>query len=792
MADLMAASSGSSMPGPATARERHDQAVFDSAVDFAMIVTDRSGRVTDWNAGAAHIFGWPAAEMLGEPIALIFTPEDRAGGRPGMEMRQALVAGRAENSRWHQHRDGSRLWASGGMTPLRSPGGAHLGFLTILQDRTEQHLAAGAQQVEAEFLRSVLASSGDCIKVLDLDAKLVFMTDVGQRIMEVSDFNAIRGCSWPDFWKGRGNADAWAAIEAAIAGGVGRFEGKADTMAGTPRYWDVQVTPILGASGRPERLLSVSRDITVAKAGEAALKDLADTLEQQVERRTSERDHLWQLSDDLIVTGDYEGALLRVSPSWTRLLGHSDDALLTMCYKLLVHPDDARKTRNALLAMRSGGQSISFENRMLATDGTVKWLSWRLSPKPGRKRFTGVGRDITAAKAREAELAASQDALRQAQKMEAVGQLTGGLAHDFNNLLTGINGNLEMLQMRMGQGRVTDLERYIAAAQVASKRAAALTHRLLAFSRRQTLAPKPTDINRLVAGMEDLIRRTAGPQVAVEVKGAGDLWTTLVDPNQLENALLNLCINAGDAMPDGGRLTIETANTPLDEPAAHGLDLPPGQYVSLSVGDTGTGMTPEVIRRAFDPFFTTKPIGMGTGLGLSMIYGFMQQSGGQARIDSELGRGTTVRLYLPRHFGEAMHDNSAAKPAEAPRASQDETVLVVDDEPAVRMLVSEVLSDLGYTTIEAEDGAAGLVVLRSGVRIDLLVSDVGLPGGMNGRQMADAARLVRPDLKVLFITGYAESAVMRDGQLDAGMHVMTKPFALEALAGRIKGLIAAG
>ena len=383
-----------------------------------------------------------------------------------------------------------------------------------------------------------------------------------------------------------------------------------------------------------------------------------------------------------------------------------------------------------------------------------------------------------------------EDALRQSQKMEAVGQLTGGLAHDFNNLLTGITGSLEMLQTRMAQGRIGDLERYITAAQGASKRAAALTHRLLAFSRRQTLEPKPSDINRLIAGMEELIRRTVGPAIAVEVVGAAGLWTTLVDPNQLENALLNLCINARDAMPDGGRLTVETGNRWLDERSAGDRELPPGQYVSLCVSDSGTGMTPEIIERAFDPFFTTKPIGQGTGLGLSMIYGFARQSGGQVRIYSEPGQGAMVCLYLPRHFGDAVAGESTTEPAAPRRAEQGETVLIVDDEPAVRMLVTEVLQDLGYTALEAADGAAALRVLRSDARIDLLITDVGLPGGMNGRQVADAGRSLRPLLKVLFITGYAENAVVGHGHLEPGMRVLTKPFMMDALAQRIKDLIA--
>ncbi|MNH80716.1 Blue-light-activated protein [compost metagenome] len=390
---------------------------------------------------------------------------------------------------------------------------------------------------------------------------------------------------------------------------------------------------------------------------------------------------------------------------------------------------------------------------------------------------------------RTSALMEAESALRQSQKMEAVGQLTGGIAHDFNNLLTGITGSLDMIGKRLAEGRISETDRFITAAQGAARRAAALTHRLLAFSRRQTLEPKPTDICKLVAGMEDLIVRTMGPAIRVEsVHGAG-LWPTFVDPGQLENALLNLCINARDAMPNGGVLTVESANRWLDRRAAAERDLEPGQYVSLCVSDTGVGMPPDVIARAFEPFFTTKPIGQGTGLGLSMIYGFAKQSGGQVRIYSEPGQGAMVCLYLPRHLGEIDKAADDAEPAEAPRADDGETVLVIDDEPTVRMLAAEVLTELGYTVIEAENGKSGLAVLNTNRRVDLLVTDVGLPGGMNGRQVADAARVARPGLRVLFITGYAENAVLSHGHLDPGMQIMTKPFAADELGRRVKVIL---
>ncbi|MBD3837007.1 GAF domain-containing protein [Brevundimonas sp.] len=390
---------------------------------------------------------------------------------------------------------------------------------------------------------------------------------------------------------------------------------------------------------------------------------------------------------------------------------------------------------------------------------------------------------------RSAELQAAHESLRQSQKMEAVGQLTGGIAHDFNNLLAGISGSLELLSKRLSEGRLNGMERYIDAAQGAAQRAAALTQRLLAFSRRQTLDPKPIDANRLVQGMDDLIRRSIGPDIDLEIVGAGGLWATKVDPSQLENALLNLCINARDAMaPNGGRLVIETANKWLDDRASRVHDLAPGQYVSLCVTDTGAGMTPEIQAKVFDPFFTTKPLGQGTGLGLSMIHGFVRQSGGQVRIYSEVGQGTTVCLYLPRYLGE-VDDGDATLEETIAQGGRGETILVIDDEATVRMLVAEALGEAGYHVIEAPDGPAALEILQSGRRIDLLISDVGLPGGMNGRQIADAARVGRPDLKVLFITGYAENAAVGNGLLAPGMAVMTKPFVIADLALKVHEMV---
>ncbi|MGQ3000680.1 MAG: ATP-binding protein [Hydrogenophaga sp.] len=389
---------------------------------------------------------------------------------------------------------------------------------------------------------------------------------------------------------------------------------------------------------------------------------------------------------------------------------------------------------------------------------------------------------------RTAELMEIESHFRQAQKMEAIGQLTGGLAHDFNNLLGTISNSLQILKMRLTQGTTDGLERYIGMSEDSIRRAAALTHRLLAFSRRQTLDPKPIDANRLVQGMEDMIRRTMGPLIDIEVVGAGGLWFTKADASQLENSLLNLCINARDAMPEGGRLTIETANKWLDERAAGERSLPRGQYVSLCVTDTGTGMSADVIERIFDPFYTTKPLGMGTGMGLSMVYGFVRQSGGQVRVYSEVGMGTTMCLYLPRYLGPGVDEEEAPRPAPM-QAGDGETILVVEDEWGIRVTIEEVLTDSGYHVLTADTGPAAMKILDSEARIDLLITDVGLPGGMNGRQVADAARIQRTGLKVLFITGYADNAAVGNGHLDPGMAVLTKPFEISVLSSRVKALL---
>ncbi|TNC16460.1 response regulator [Methylobacterium terricola] len=558
----------------------------------------------------------------------------------------------------------------------------------------------------------------------------------------------------------------------ARAGEEARIEGLA---AGADDYL-IKPFSARELQARVETNLRLAR---VRRESADALRQVNETLEAQVAARTRERDRMWRLSKDVMIIARFDGTVTALNPAWREVLGWEPADLVGGSFLDFVHPDDRARTVAETGRLEHGQATLLFENRYRHADGSYRTLSW--TAVPGEGHLHAVARDVT--EQRELE-----EAFRQSQKMEAVGQLTGGIAHDFNNLLTGIVGSLDLLSTRLSQGRLDVAPRYIEAALTSAHRAAALTHRLLAFARRQPLDPRAVDANALVASLEDLVCRTLGETVTLETRLGEGLWPTLCDANQLESAILNLAINARDAMPEGGRLTIETRNVELDAvfAAAHG-NVAAGSYIRLAVTDTGTGMPPEVVRRAFDPFFTTKPIGQGTGLGLSMIYGFARQSDGHAVIASEVGRGTTVALYLPRHTGPLAEASPSPAEAPLPVAGSGETVLVVEDEPAVRSLIVDVLRDLGYRALEAQDGPAGLAALRAAGRIDLLVTDVGLPG-LNGRQLADAAREHRPGLKVLFITGYAENAAMA-GFLAPGMQMITKPFPVDLLARRIRTMI---
>jgi PAS domain S-box-containing protein len=706
-------------------------------------------------------------------------------------------------------------------SPAYDDDGRIAGMFCVTGETTARVLAERSRDEADERLQLAL-SAGNSIGTWDWDVVNDWVRADARfaSLYGVNVDHAAQGAPLSEFFRGIHPDDAdrvRGEIEATIANGE-RFSSEYRLLRpdGTLRWVSAQGLCLRDDAGVCLRFPGVSFDITERVLAEQRLRE-----SEARARADAERVQLALKAGAIIGTWvwDLPSNRFTVDEAFARNFGLDPvlglEGLSLDQIVATVHPADQTSLAVAIREAIARGGAYAHQYRVRRADGQYYWLeangrvehAFDGTPLrfPGvlidveERRMLEAERDqaIAALRAlneqlelrvaeRGAELMQAEEALRQAHKMEAVGQLTGGLAHDFNNLLTGISGSLELMSMRLEQGRTSDVDRYMQAAQGATKRAAALTHRLLAFSRRQTLAPRPTDVNALVAGMSELIQRTVGPAIRVDTVEGADLWTAIVDAPQLENALLNLCINARDAMPGGGTITVETANRWFDEAGARPYDLPAGDFLSLCVSDTGTGMTAEVIEKAYDPFFTTKPTGQGTGLGLSMIYGFAQQSGGQTRIYSEPGQGTTVCIYLPRHQGDLDATIEPVNPVTAERPGAGGTVLVVDDEPTVRFFVVDAMEAHGYTVIDAHDGPSGLEILRSDMAIDLLVTDVGLPGGMNGRQMADAARELRPDLKVLFITGYAENAVLNSGHLSAGMQVLTKPFAIDTLIARVQ------
>ncbi|UHC85052.1 PAS domain S-box protein [Pseudomonas sp. NIBR-H-19] len=930
------------------ASEARQRAILECAIDFAMVATDPRGNITEWNAGAVNVMGWSAEEVLGQSAAIFFTPTDRATGRVELEMQRALLEGRASDERWHLRKDGQLFWASGELMPLYADDQSHLGFVKILRDRTQEHLAGRALFESQERYRLALKATRDAVWDWDLQTRQIVWNEALQQAygfscaaigstsewrfaqihpqdrerVEESIRSAIdgSGSTWSAEYRFRCQDGSYAEVldrghlirdadgraeriigamldltrsrsaETALRLSEERFSTILETIEAAfaivkvkfdaddrpvdyyfveanPAFerqcgvnlrgkWVTEFAPNLekfwfetyghvAKTGEPANFESYANtferwfDVRAVRVGDPADRQIAILFNDVTERRDAEerlrvsealaRENVervqlalaagaiigtwhWDLPTDSFTVDEAFAKVFNLDPALGRT-GLSLEQVVTT-----VHPDDRDGLIRAINEAIARGGAYSHQYRVRDADGKYNWLeaNGRVECADDGKalRFPGVLIDVEERRsveaerdranaalralndtleqrviARTADLMQAEEKLRQSQKMEAVGQLTGGLAHDFNNLLAGISAALELMPKRIAQDRFKDVDKYLATAQGATKRAAALTHRLLAFSRRQTLDPRPTDVNTLIVGMTELIQRTVGPSIRLKTLVAPDLWPALVDASQLENALLNLCINARDAMPDGGSITVETANRAVAVESVRTLDIPEGEYLCLCVTDTGTGMSTEVIAKAFDPFFTTKPLGQGTGLGLSMIYGFTKQSGGHVRVHSQVGQGTTMCIYLPRYRGEAKQNHDATRSTTTPLDKAGETILIVDDEPTVRILLKDVLSELGYTVLDATDSIEGLETLRSNAQIDLLITDVGLPGGMNGRQMADAGREIRPKLKTLFITGYAENAVIGSAQLGPGMQVLTKPFAVDTLVSRVSDLL---
>ena len=717
----------------------------------------------------------------------------------------------------HRHGRFEDVWFDLNYTPLFDEAGEPAGVLGMVSEVTARVLA----ERERSRTASLLASVNERLE-LALDAGPILGTWVwnlpDERLRADDRFarsfglasGAEASLKLPDIMR-QVHPDERAAVMQTGAKALGegaQFRIECRVLDSNGGYRWVEAIGRCDGDDAPRRLSGVLIDIGERKKAELALCESEARFRSMADSVPA-----------LIWATDTEGRFTFVNRRHETEFGLTLDYLSCEDWRRAVHEDDAKTALARFHAAVEARAPVTAELRMRNRHGELRWMRCDGVPRFDEAgNFLGyvgcnidmtelyLAADVLEAKVVErtqayvaiteklqAEMHArerAEQALRQAHKMEAVGQLTGGLAHDFNNLLTGIIGNLELMQNRAARSGVAEFDGYIDGARSAARRATALTHRLLAFSRRQVLEPRLLRIEEMMADVEELISRTIGPAINLQVRHCAGLWPTQCDQNQLENALLNLAINARDAMPEGGALTIETENVVVDEAfAAEQSELAPGDYVSIAVRDSGMGMSEDIVMRAFDPFFTTKPSGQGTGLGLSMIYGFIKQSGGHIRISSMPGEGTVVRMYLPRCADAAEMEAEAEVAAEAPLGGNGERIVIVDDEACVRLSVSEMLGDLGYDVRAAEDGPSALAVLEDGAPVDLLIADIGLPG-MSGQQLAEEAKRARPDLKVLFITGYADGGAARS--LDQGSEVVTKPFTMTVLASKIHEMVRAG
>ena len=731
-----------------TARHRSEKAlrdseerlrlVVDSASDYAIFTIDPERRITSWSQGAANIFGYSAQDAIGRCSDILFTAEDRAGGRPEREAEMARSSGCANDERWHLRSDGRRVFMNGSVHPLPPhEDGSERGFIKIARDETDRRATDATLRDQRRTLETLNRTGAALAAELDLERLVQQVTDAGVELTG-AQFGAFfhnvvndAGESYMLFTLSGADASQFDfGMPQATAVFHPTFAGE-----GVIRSDDITQDPRYGLSaphfGMPQGHLPVRSYLAVSVIGRS---------------------------------GEVIGGLFFGHEEPGRFSERHEQLMIGVAAQAAVAMDNARLFQAAQRELANREQA---EQALRTLNET---LEQRVAGEVERR-------------------AQAEEALRQAQKMETLGQLTGGVAHDFNNLLQIVSGNLEILQRNLPEGE-RRLRRAAENAARGAERAAVLTQRLLAFSRRQPLAPKPIDANRLVSGMSELLHRSLGETIEVETVLAAGLWPVEADPNQLENAILNLAVNARDAMPGGGKLTVETANTHLDRGyVSSNAEVTAGQYVAICVTDTGAGMDADTVARAFEPFFTTKEVGKGTGLGLSMAYGFVKQSGGHLQIYSELGQGTSVKIYLPRLLGDGPGQEAAAAET-APEGARDETILVCEDDDDVRAYTVEVLRELGYRVIEAADGPAALHLLQEpGQRVDLLFTDVVLPGGMTGALLAREAQALRPGLKTLFTTGYARDAIVHQGRLDVGVELITKPFSYGELAARVRDML---
>jgi PAS domain S-box-containing protein len=892
------------------ASEQRSRQILDSAVDYAIIALDLDGRVLRWNEGARRMFGWTQEEVLGIFWEMLFTPEDRADGKPREAMDAALTFGTTHHDRWHLRKSGEAFWASGEISPLRDTGGTPIGLVKVLRDQTgHYHAAQALAQAEAR-LRRAQEAGGVGVFSLDLSTDILSPTpefcsiygiertdaiaisaiqelvldedqevasnpktrragtspllveyrirraDTGQKrviarrgefefasdgkpvrfvgvVQDVTErrksqrklresearFRALAQAIPNHVWtatpegsldwfndrvydyagpqQGKLDGEAWismvhpddapATVEAwkssLDSGDTYQAEFRLLHKSGTFRWHIARAVPIKGEDGRILRWIGTNTEIEELRATKEKLEVLNYTLEQRVAERTADRDRMWRLSTDVMLVASFDATITALNPAWTKVLGWKEEDLVGLSFLDLVHADDRQSTLGEVGKLAEGITTFSFENRYRCKDDTYRIMSW--TAVPDESFIHAVGRDVTEEREAAAVLRQTELALQQAQKMEAIGNLTGGIAHDFNNLLQVVAGNLQLLAKDVkGNDKA---ERRITYALAGVNRGAKLASQLLSFGRRQALDPKVTNVGRLIQSMDEMLRRTIGEGVEIETVVSGGLWNSFIDPMQVENALLNLAINARDAMEGFGKLTIEVGNAFIDDAYARlHDDVEPGQYVVLSVTDTGSGISPEVMAKVFEPFFSTKPDGKGTGLGLSMVYGFVKQTGGHVKIYSELGHGTTVRMYLPRAM---QQEDVEIERLDGPVEGGNETILVAEDNDGVRATVIELLQELGYTVLKAADASAALSIIESGIHVDLLFTDVVMPGQLKSSELARKAKERVPSIGVLFTSGYTENSIVHGGRLDPGVQLLSKPYSHDELARKIRTVL---
>ncbi|WP_267382750.1 MULTISPECIES: PAS domain S-box protein [unclassified Sphingomonas] len=800
---------------------RQARLIIASAIDYAIVGTDRAGTITSWNVGAERIMGWSAPEAIGRSATMFFTPEDVTAGVPEAEMNAAIQTGRGTDERWHLKKDGIRFWANGEIMPLLEEGGALEGFVKILRDRTAQHQAAvAACEVEdgVQTRRSAMLRLGECLRDLDDPTAMADMAaeivgqalgvtasgygqiDAADEVLSVErdwtskpgfsfvaqhpmrnygsyidELHANRVVAITDAWTDSRTADQRAVFEAISIRSLinapvverGRLTAILCILSERAREWTTAELEFV------QRVAEQTRVAIERRRAEQAVHVLAGTLQEQVEARTKERDRIWQVSRDLLGVADDQGIWLSINPAWTNALGWPPEAIVGKTSEWLEHPDDRTKTRAEVCRLAQGESTLFFENRFRTKDGGYRDLSWSAVPVEGL--LYCVARDVTEQKEREAALSVAEDQLRQSQKVEAVGQLTGGVAHDFNNLLTVIRGSLDLLR-RPGLSE-EKRKRYMAAISDTTDRATKLTSQLLAFARRQALKPEVFDAGESIASLRDMLGTLTGSRITVGLDVPDGAFLIRADRSQFDNALVNMAVNARDAMNGEGALTISVREA-SGIPAVRSHPKVPGRFVAVAVVDTGAGIAADQLDRIFEPFYTTKGVGHGTGLGLSQVFGFAKQSSGEVIVRSVAGEGATFTLYLPKAHQEAERSVAHIVGSVAPLA-KGACILVVEDNVEVGSFATQALAELGYRTTLAVDAASALAELGDdGAGFDMVFSDVVMPG-MSGIELAEEVGRRLPSLPIVLTSGYSSVLAEQDSH---SFQLLQKPYSLDELA----------